>query len=53
MHIEGAGPRTVLLPEGMGQVILPSGKIVQARAATLVPGPNGYYRTAYPIIGPN
>lgn len=52
-HVSDAGPRSVLLPEGLGQVIMPDGSIVSARAATLVPGPNGAYRTAYPIIGPS
>ncbi len=53
LHVEGAGPRSVQIPEGMGQVIMPDGSIVQARAATVVPSPNGLYKTGFPIIGPN
>jgi RHS repeat-associated protein len=51
-HVEGAGPRSIRIPDGLGQVIMPDGSIVPARAATLVPGPGGLYRTAYPILGP-
>jgi RHS repeat-associated protein len=53
LHVEGAGPRSVRIPDGLGQVIMPDGSIVQARAATIVPSPNGLYKTGYPIIGPN
>lgn len=53
IHVEGAGPRSVQIPEGMGQVIMPDGSIVQARAATVVPSRNGLYKTGFPIIGPN
>ncbi len=53
LHVEGAGPRSVQIPEGMGQVIMPDGSIVQARAATVVPSPNGLHKTGFPIIGPN
>ncbi|MCF6524832.1 polymorphic toxin-type HINT domain-containing protein [Streptomyces sp. JJ36] len=53
LHVEGAGPRSVRIPEGLGQVIMPDGSIVQARAATIVPSPNGLYKTSFPIIGPN
>nr|WP_234340660.1 RHS repeat-associated core domain-containing protein [Streptomyces sp. NRRL F-5630] len=53
LHVEGAGPRSVQIPEGMGQVIMPDGSISQARAATVVPSPNGLYKTGFPIIGPN
>ncbi|WP_128429493.1 hypothetical protein [Streptomyces cyaneus] len=49
-HVPGSGPRTVPIPEGLGQVIMPDGAIVAARAATLVPGPGGLYRTAYPVV---
>lgn len=52
LHVEGAGPRSVRLPDGLGQVIMPDGSIVQARAATVVPSPNGLYKTGFPIIGP-
>ncbi|WP_375792311.1 hypothetical protein [Streptomyces rhizosphaericus] len=52
-HVEGAGPRSVRIPDGLGQVIMPDGSIVQARAATIVPSPNGLYKTGFPIIGPN
>ncbi len=50
-HVSGAGPYSVRLPEGLGQVIMPDGSIVQARAATIVPNPNGVIRTAFPILG--
>ncbi|WP_338672049.1 polymorphic toxin-type HINT domain-containing protein [Streptomyces sp. SCSIO 30461] len=53
LHVEGAGPRSVRIPDGLGQVIMPDGSIVQARAATIVPSPNGLYKTGFPIIGPN
>ncbi|WP_459246770.1 polymorphic toxin-type HINT domain-containing protein [Streptomyces youssoufiensis] len=53
LHVEGAGPRSVRIPEGVGQVIMPDGSIVKARAATIVPSPNGLYKTGFPIIGPN
>ncbi|MBT2472814.1 hypothetical protein J7E97_34440 [Streptomyces sp. ISL-66] len=53
LHVEGAGPRSVRIPDGMGQVIMPDGSIVQARSATVVPSPNGLYKTGFPIIGPN
>ncbi|MFI1331226.1 hypothetical protein ACH4U7_14005 [Streptomyces sp. NPDC020845] len=52
-HLEGAGPRSVRIPNGLGQVILPDGSIVPARAATIVPSPNGLYKTAYPVVGPD
>lgn len=52
VHVEGAGPRSVQIPEGLGQVIMPDGTIVPARAATLVPSPGGLYKTAFPILGP-
>ncbi len=53
LHVEGGGPRSVRIPDGLGQVIMPDGSIVQARAATIVPSPNGLYKTGFPIIGPN
>ncbi|MFJ7997949.1 polymorphic toxin-type HINT domain-containing protein [Streptomyces sp. NPDC096310] len=53
LHVEGAGPRSVRIPDGLGQVIMPDGSIAQARAATIVPSPNGLYKTGFPIIGPN
>ncbi|GAB2873290.1 RHS repeat-associated core domain-containing protein [Streptomyces deserti] len=52
LHVEGAGPRSVRIPDGLGQVIMPDGSIVQARAATIVPSANGLYKTGFPIIGP-
>ncbi|MGC4857056.1 polymorphic toxin-type HINT domain-containing protein [Micromonospora sp. DT4] len=52
VHVDNAGARSVRIPDGLGQVIMPDGSIVQARAATLVPGANGLYKTAYPILGP-
>lgn len=53
LHVEGAGPRSVRIPDGLGQVIMPDGKIVQAGAAIIVPSPNGLFKTAFPITGPN
>ncbi len=53
LHVEGAGPRSVRIPDGLGQVIMPDGSIVKARAATVIPSPNGLYKTGFPIIGPN
>ncbi|MFF3389895.1 hypothetical protein ACFYW1_02905 [Streptomyces sp. NPDC002669] len=50
VHVPGSGPRTVRIPDGLGQVIMPDGTISPARAATLVPGPGGFYRTAYPVV---
>ncbi|MFF9570471.1 hypothetical protein [Streptomyces sp. NPDC014685] len=50
VHVPGSGPRTVRIPEGLGQVIMPDGTISPARAATLVPSPGGFYRTAYPVV---
>jgi hypothetical protein len=53
VHVsEAGGARSVLLPKGLGQVIMPDGSIVEARAATLVPSSNGGYKSAYPILGP-
>jgi RHS repeat-associated protein len=46
------GPVTVPIPPGMGQVILPDGRIVPATHADLVPHPDGGYRTAYPVASP-
>ncbi len=48
MHIPGAGFRSVRLPDGLGQVVMPDGSIRPARHATLVPGKNGAYKSAYP-----
>ncbi|MYR57315.1 hypothetical protein GTY54_14115 [Streptomyces sp. SID625] len=53
LHVEGAGPRSVRIPDGLGQVIMPDGSIAQARAATIIPSPNGLYKTGFPIIGLN
>lgn len=53
VHVGGAGPRSVRIPDGLGQVIMPDGSIVRARSATIVPSPNGLYKTGFPIIGPN
>ncbi|WP_406362754.1 RHS repeat-associated core domain-containing protein [Streptomyces sp. NBC_01579] len=52
MHVEGAGPRSVPIPEGLGQVVFEDGTTVVARAALLVPSKNGLYKTAYPVFGP-
>ncbi len=41
---------TIPIPKGLGQVILPSGKIVPATHAILVPRNGGVFETAYPII---
>ncbi|MFK4086134.1 polymorphic toxin-type HINT domain-containing protein [Kribbella sp. NPDC020789] len=53
LHVEGAGPRSVRIPEGLGQVIMPDGSVVAARAATLIPSSSGLYKTGYPILGPS
>jgi hypothetical protein len=53
INVEGVGLRSVRIPDGSGQVIMPDGSIVQARAATIVPSPNGLYKTGFPIISPN
>ncbi|WP_344084379.1 hypothetical protein [Luedemannella helvata] len=45
-----AGPRQVPLPEGMGTVIKPDGSVVPATHVQLVPGRNGPYKTAFPIV---
>lgn len=50
--VPGAGPRSSIIPEGLGQVIMPDGSIVPAGAATFVPSPGGLYKTSFPIIGP-
>lgn len=42
------GPATVPIPTGVGQVILPTGQIVPATRAVLVPNGAGF-RTAYPV----
>lgn len=44
----GAGPFTVKIPNGMGQIIKPNGSIVPASRAVIVPNANGF-RTAYPV----
>lgn len=51
VHVDAAGPRSVRLPSGLGQVIGPDGSIVQARGVTIIPSPNGLIKTAYPIVG--
>ncbi|MEO3777467.1 RHS repeat-associated core domain-containing protein [Micromonospora sp. B11E3] len=51
-HLSDAGPRGVVIPEGLGQVIMPDGSIVPATRAILVPSGNGLYKTAYPVLGP-
>ena len=48
-HVPGAPTRTVDIPPGMGQVIMPDGSIVPASRATLVPRNGGIYRDAYPV----
>lgn len=53
VHVDGAGPRSVNLPAGLGQVVMPDGTVVQARGATIIPSSNGLIKTAYPIIGRN
>lgn len=53
VHLPDAGPRSVPLPEGLGQVIMPDGSIVEARGVTIVPSNNGLIKTAYPIVGPD
>jgi hypothetical protein len=51
-HLPGAGPRGVSIPEGLGQVIMPDGSVIPAIRAVLVPGRNGLYKTAFPVLGP-
>jgi RHS repeat-associated protein len=50
VHLPDAQPRTIDIPEGLGQVIRADGSIVPARQAFLVPSRNGLYKSAYPII---
>ncbi|WP_200308412.1 hypothetical protein [Streptomyces adelaidensis] len=50
--VEGAGARSVRIPEGLGQVVFEDGTTAVARAALLVPSKNGLYKTAYPVFGP-
>jgi hypothetical protein len=50
-HLDG--PAIIRLPQGLGQVILPDGRILPARHALVVPAPNGGIRTAYPVLGSN
>ncbi|GGZ37627.1 hypothetical protein GCM10010343_75800 [Streptomyces avidinii] len=52
VHVEGAGARSVPIPEGLGQVVFEDGTTVVARAALLVPSKNDLYKTAYPVFGP-
>jgi len=42
-------PEVVNIPEGLGQLIKPDGRIVPATKAQLVPKPGYGFRTAYPI----
>lgn len=49
-HDPNAGVREVEIPKGMGQVVMPDGKIVEATHARLVPKPDGTYKTAFPIV---
>ncbi|MFI6939412.1 polymorphic toxin-type HINT domain-containing protein [Streptomyces sp. NPDC050418] len=53
LHVEGAGPRSVRIPDGLGQLIMPDGSIVQARVATIVPNRDGLYKTGFPVPGPS
>lgn len=50
--VDGAGARTVRIPEGLGQVVFEDGTTAIARAALLVPSRNGLYKPAYPVFGP-
>ncbi|MEU8787416.1 DUF6531 domain-containing protein [Streptomyces sp. NPDC048637] len=43
------GVREVPLPEGLGKVITPDGKVIEATHARLVPKGDGTYKTAFPI----
>ena len=43
-------PTIIDIPEGVGQVITPTGEIIPATKACVVPSPAGKIRTAYPII---
>jgi RHS repeat-associated protein len=51
VHTPGAGPFSVRLPEGLGQVIKPDGTVAQAPYALIVPSPNGLFKSAYPYSG--
>lgn len=42
-------PTIVNLPAGLGQVISPSGSIVQATRVLIVPKKGGGFKTAYPV----
>jgi hypothetical protein len=48
--VNGAGTRSVRIPEGLGQVVFEDGTTAIARAALLVPSKNGLYKTAYPSV---
>ena len=51
LYVPDAGPFGVKLPEGLGQVIMPDGTIVDAPYAYIIPSPNGIIKTAYPTLG--
>jgi RHS repeat-associated protein len=51
VHVEGAGPRSVRLPAGLGQVVHPDGSIGPAKAVTIIPRRDGVIRSAFPIPG--
>jgi RHS repeat-associated protein len=50
-NAEDFGPFGVKLPEGLGQVIMPDGRIVPAPYAYVIPSRGGIIRTAYPTLG--
>lgn len=52
MHTEGAGPRSVRLPERLAPVVLADGAIVPPKAATIAPRRGGVIRSACPTLGP-
>jgi RHS repeat-associated protein len=43
-----SGPTTIPIPDGIGQIIKPDGSLIPAKWATIIPKPEGGYRTAYP-----
>jgi hypothetical protein len=51
VYVPGSGPFGVKLPEGLGQVVMPDGTIVDAPYAYVIPNANGVIRTAYPTLG--
>jgi len=44
------GPASMRIPQGLGQVILPTGEIVEAAGATMIPNGAGGFTSAFPIF---